>query len=79
MVLLGAQPTLADTAPLGRDVLEKRFDPSAMMRLEIYPTIWDRPRDEDDTLAYLLEYYDSLREFVAGAASQGEGLIVYIT
>ncbi len=50
-----------------------------MMRLEIYPTIWDRPRDVDDTLAYLLAYYDSLREFVAGAAGQGEGLIVYVT
>ena len=65
--------------PLSREVLEKRFDPSAMMRLEIYPTIWDRPRNEDDTLTYLLEYYDSLREFVADAARQGEGLIVYIT
>jgi len=49
------------------------------MRLDVYPTIWNRPREEDDTLGYLLEHYDPLREFVAGAAVQGEGLVVCLT
>jgi Domain of unknown function (DUF1877) len=69
----------ASLRPLTREVLEARFQPDTMMRLEIYPNIWDRPRDEDDTLEYLLSYYDSLREFVTGAAELGEGLIVYVT
>ncbi len=64
--------------PLTRDVLERRFDPAAMTRLDIYPAIWDRPREEDDTLEYLLESYESLAEFIAGAAREGEGLIVYV-
>ena len=49
-----------------------------MTRLDVYPTIWSRQPEEDDTLGYLLEYYDALREFIAGAAEQGEGLVVYL-
>jgi hypothetical protein len=58
--------------------LERRFDPPAMSRLDIYPGIWDRPREEDDTLGYLLENYAALKEFIEGAAKEGEGLLVYI-
>jgi hypothetical protein len=64
--------------PLTREVLAQRFDPAAMSRLEVYPSIWDRPREEDDTLEYVLEYYESLREFIAGAAREGEALVVYL-
>jgi hypothetical protein len=65
--------------PITRGVLEQRFNPSAMSQLDIYPSIWHRPREEDDTLGYLLEYYDSLKDFVEGAAEKGEGLLVYMT
>jgi hypothetical protein len=65
--------------PLTRADLEQRFNPAAMSELDIYPSIWDRPREEDDTLGYLLEYYEALKEFIEGAAAQGEGLLVYIT
>jgi hypothetical protein len=59
--------------------LEVRFDPSAMTKLDIYPSIWERPREEDDTFGYLLENYDALKAFVEGAAKEGEGLIVCLT
>lgn len=59
--------------------LASRFDPKAMMAAEIYPTIWDRPSEEDDTCGYVTEYYDSLRDFIAGAAAEGEALLVYLT
>jgi hypothetical protein len=66
-------------ASLPPEQLASRFDPKAMMAAEIYPTIWDRPPSEDDTLGYVREYYDTLRDFVAGAAAESEAMIVYLT
>jgi hypothetical protein len=64
--------------PLTPELLRQRFAPAAMKKLEIYPSIWDRPPEEDDTLGYLLEYYEALRAFIEGAAEEGEALIVFI-
>jgi hypothetical protein len=86
---VGYGPARAFTAAEVRDItaalraidgreLERRFDPAAMQKLQIYPTIWDRPREEDDTLGYLVTHYEALRDFLEGAAERGEGLIVYI-
>jgi len=61
------------------DDLAARFDRSAMMREEIYPTIWDRDREEDDTLGYLLSYYDQLREFLDKCQSGGKGVVTCLT
>ena len=55
-----------------------RFDPAAMTKQEIYPEIWDRPPEEDDTLGYLLEHVDTLREFLAQAVEKRQGLVVYL-
>ncbi len=63
---------------LAPEQLSERFDPKAMMKAEIYPEIWDRPPAEDDTRSYVIDYYDSLRDFVAGAAASGEALLVYL-
>jgi hypothetical protein len=64
---------------LPAEQLAQRFDGKAMTAAEIYPQIWDRPPEEDDTRAYVTEYYDQLRDFVTGAAKEGEALIVYVT
>ncbi len=61
------------------DTLRNRFDPDAMMKLDIYPTIWDRDAQEDDTLAYCLEYFDVLKDFIADAARHELGLVVYLS
>ena len=66
-------------AQLSEDDLRGRFDPAAMTSKEIYPEIWDRPPEEDDTLGYLLEYARTLRGFLAQAVEQGQGLVVYLT
>ncbi len=50
-----------------------------MMTLEIYPKIWDRDPQEDDTLGYLLEYYETLRTFVRQTKDAGKGLIVFLS
>ena len=64
---------------LSDDDLRRRFDPAEMTRKEVYPEIWDRPPEEDDTLSYLLEYVRTLRGFLAQAVEQRQGLVVYLT
>jgi len=58
--------------------LRKRFDAEKMMELDIYPTIWDRDPQEDDTLGYLIEYFHILRSFVHRAVEREKGLIIYL-
>jgi hypothetical protein len=64
--------------PLTAGELRGRFDPERMTKLQIYPEIWDRDPAEDDSLAYLIEYYTDLRDFVRRTAERGRGLLVYL-
>ena len=61
--------------------LARRYDPLRMVELKIYPdVIWTRPpgKDEDGSpLEYLLDHFALLREFIAGIAARGDGLIIY--
>lgn len=66
-------------AQLSDDDLRGRFDPGDMTSKEIYPEIWDRPPEEDDTLSYLLEHVGTLREFLAQVVEQRQGLVVHLT
>lgn len=61
------------------DALQARFAPKALMTANIYPEIWDRPPEEDDVRGYVLENYDSLRQFLLDAAQEGEALLVFIS
>jgi hypothetical protein len=65
--------------PLPADILMERFNPAAFTSAEIYPEIWDRPPEDDDTRGYVAEYYDELRTFVIDAAVHGEALLISIT
>jgi hypothetical protein len=47
-----------------------------MMRLEIYPEIWDRDPAKDDTLGYLLEMVAVLRRGLEQVVGRGHGLLV---
>jgi Domain of unknown function (DUF1877) len=64
--------------PLTSEEMKRRFDPEQMTRLQIYPEIWDRDPDEDDSLGYLIEYYTDLRDFVRRTAERGHGLLIYL-
>jgi len=77
--------TQAQTAEIGdfldgidQAELRSRFDPELMMHESIYPTIWDRDPTEDDTLGYVMEYFDILRQFVRRTANDGLGMVVYL-
>jgi hypothetical protein len=64
---------------LPSETLLKRFNPAAMTAAEIYPEIWDRPPEEDDTRGYVAEFYGDLRSFVLDAAVEGEGLLISVS
>jgi hypothetical protein len=66
-------------AAVSDDQLRARFAPGEMMRLEIYPEIWDRDPAEDDTLGYLIAYVGQLRAILASVVARGHGLLVAIT
>lgn len=57
----------------------KRFNPKAMSDNEIYPSIWDRTEDEDDTIGYLCSYFDDLKIFLKTTSQTRKGMIVWMT
>ena len=61
------------------ETLRERFDPGDMMKLEIYPEIWDRDPNDDDTFGYCAEYFDDLKGFVGRTADRHLGMIIYIS
>jgi hypothetical protein len=64
---------------LGDDELRSRFDPTAMVAMKIYPDIWTRPPEEDDTLGYLVEYVQTLRGFLHQAVDARVGLVLFLS
>jgi hypothetical protein len=54
-----------------------RYNAEALARAKIYPEIW--MRDGNEARDYLVTYFDELRDFVIGAAENGEALVVFIT
>ena len=66
-------------ATVSDDELRGRFAPKAMMAADIYPGIWDRDPDDDDTLGYLIEYVGTLRETLATVTGHGHGLMVFLS
>lgn len=59
--------------------LKKRFNPQDMMKKKIYPEIWNRNAEDDDTLSYCIEYFDILKQFILETAENKMGLLVYLT
>lgn len=55
--------------------LRKNFDAPKMMALNVYPEIWS---DEDESLEYLLEYYDLIADFYKKAAAENQAVIAFI-
>lgn len=68
---------VAALSEIDGSVLRERFNSEEMMNLEIYPEIWDRDPDEDDTLDDCIEFYEDLRKFLAKAANDSLGIALY--
>ncbi len=56
--------------------LRSRYDPIAMAEADVYPQIWNRTPPEDDPLAYLMEYLDTLRVVVKKLVESNSGLVL---
>jgi hypothetical protein len=61
------------------ETLRSRFRPDDMMKLKIYPEIWDRDPTDDDTLGYLMENVAILRRFLKEAVEHERGIVVYVS
>jgi Domain of unknown function (DUF1877) len=64
-------------AALSDAELRARYDPAEMMRLEIYPEVWDRAPEEG--LGNLINSIASLRDLLDIVVGRGYGLMVTIT
>jgi hypothetical protein len=56
-----------------------RFNPTLMQKNDIYPDIWDRKPEDDDTLGYLCEYFETLKSFVHTAREKNAGLLIFLS
>jgi hypothetical protein len=67
---------------LTSDALLARYDHATMNQLDVYPGGPDgwqpRDRDENGLVEYLTENYEQLREFLIGAAREGEAVLIYL-
>jgi len=57
--------------------LSSRYDPQAMEKAQIYPSIWQREGKEG--LQFLLDSYKSLLAFYKRAADKGQAIVIAIT
>ena len=60
------------------ELLRTRFRPDEMQKLDIYPSIWDRDPNQDDTLGYCLEFYEELKRFLKTASENNLGVVLYL-
>ena len=68
-------------AQLSKEELMRRYDPARMMRLEIYPEVWQRQQDAEgaDTVSEdLLNAFDNLKRFVETADREGDSIVILV-
>lgn len=78
---LSAQQTQAfhqHLSSLSEDMLRARYSKEAMKQFKIYPERFFESVEETEALAYLMEHFSNLKAFVAKAAAQQQGLIIYL-
>lgn len=65
-------------ADWNEQTLRDRYNPEEMLRLDIYPRIWDFDPAEDDAFGYCAAYFADLQRFLSRAVSDGVGMVVRI-
>ena len=61
-------------ATISTDELRKRFDAGKMKEAGVFPDVWENP----DTVDYLIEYFETIKEVYALAAKKDEAIITFI-
>lgn len=66
-------------AAISADAFDARFDAQKMLDAKIYPEIWDRDLNgEPDGRPYVNGYFQILKDFLARAVQQGDGVILWV-
>jgi len=66
----------AALAPIDPQMLYEKADPAEFAANDIYPQIWDEPKEE--CIEYITSYFGDLKKFVQETADSDSALIVYI-
>jgi hypothetical protein len=64
---------------MGPYELRKRFNPRDMAAKEIYPDIWTKTPNEEESLRYLMDNLDRLRGYLRETLDSGFGVLVFLT
>jgi hypothetical protein len=64
---------------LTAEQLRSRYDPDDMTAKQIYPEIWSRDSPDEETIDYLVEYYETLLAFLQQAADARLGIVVSLS
>jgi hypothetical protein len=64
-------------ASLSDEQILSRFNPEDMMSKAIYPQVWTE--DPEGEIEYLQHYLGELRAFIDQTATNGMGLVIYLT
>lgn len=67
----------AALALINTGTLRSRFDATALMQHQIYPTHWEQP-GKTSSFEHIAEQFDSLKDFVTTTAQAEAGMIVYM-
>ena len=62
---------------ISREQLYKKYNPSEMEKLDIYPNIWER--DGDEGFEYIWEYFETLKQFICSCSKHNVGMALYLT
>ncbi len=58
--------------------LRVAYEANAMNAADIYPGGWPRDPEEAHFTDYFADYFEQMKDFIAGAAKEGEALVVYL-
>ncbi len=64
---------------MGPYELRKRFNPRDMAAKEIYPDIWTKAPNEEESLRYLMDNLDRLRGYLRETLDSGFGVLVFLS
>ncbi|MEH2174352.1 YfbM family protein [Nostoc sp.] len=70
------QEVAKELSEISKIDLEARFDPSVLLKADVYPHIWQEGKE---ALEYITDYYIYVVEFFQEAAKCGDVVLLYIS
>lgn len=67
----------AQISKISLEDLRQKYDPVKMSKLDVYPNVWERDREE--AFEYLSDYFLELQQFYSDASLNGQAIITIIS